>query len=74
MIICKQEILNAYNKGLRIACVGHDFDSQALAIAKHIVSKQIGKQVKEMDAYQLPDGNVVVGPKNPSKIKPYEWI
>lgn len=60
MIVDKKIIQEFYDGGTRISPFCQD---QGLAIAKHIISKQIQRPVKEMIAYYDYKGDVVVAPK-----------
>ena len=56
MIVSKQSIIDTQNEGIRIACA----TDQNLAIAKHLISKQINWPVSDMIAFYTPNGNIEV--------------
>lgn len=49
---------------MRIAMGGSSSHRQFLAIAKHIISKQIQRPVSEMIAMETPNGDIAVRAKN----------
>jgi hypothetical protein len=61
MIVSRETINDIISSGIRISCVV----DQNLAIAKHIISRQIQKPMSEMIAFYVPNGDVAVIPKNP---------
>ena len=61
MIVSKQAIIDTQNEGIRIACA----TDQNLAIAKHLISKQINWPVSDMIAFYTPNGDIAVTPCKP---------
>ena len=63
MIVCRSEIMRKFMSGIRITGISSFANQQFLAIAKYIISEQIGKPVSEMTAMVMPNGNVAVRPR-----------